>query len=422
VSRTAVTRGRRRALPSRPQAPQEPDIRGRLGVRPLINLTGTLTAFGGISARPEAIEAAAAIMARGVDIVELQARASQVVAEVTGAEAGFVAACSSAGICMGVAGAMTGADLARIERLPDTSGMRDEVILQTGHKVNYGHAIAQDVRQTGARLVEVGDVNAAKPHQLEAALGPDTAAGLYVVSHHCVAYGQIPFADFARICHGQGVPVIVDLAAEYDLRSYLTEGADLTIHSSHKFLGGATAGIVAGRRDLVRAAFLQNWGIARPMKVGKEGVASALAALQSWVTRDHAAERAQRRRQLELWRRCLAPFAGITATIDPDPTANPFDRLKVRVDAAVAGLSAVELVRLLETGEPPIAVRSHQLELGEFVMDPRSLADGEPELVADRLVAILDAARDGSAEAAPGEVARWRAAKARALADWPDIL
>lgn len=396
------------------------DIRRRLGARPLINLTGTLTAYGGISARPEAIAAAAAIMGRGVDIVELQACASRVIAEATGSEAGFVAACSSAGICMAIAGAMTGNDLALIERLPDTAGMRSCVVIQTGHLVNYGHSISQDIRQTGARVVAIGDANAAKTHQLEAALGPDTAAALYVVSHHCMPYGQISFGAFVRVCHERAVPVIVDLAAEYDLTGYLRQGADVTIHSSHKFLGGATAGIVAGRKDLIRAAYLQNFGIGRPMKAGKESVASALVALQSWRTRDHEAERQSAREQLEYWRGRFERYPGVTAALDPDPTGNPFDRLKVTVDPP-AGLSALELVHRLETGDPPIAVRAHQLELGWLVMDPRSLGEGELEIVADRVCAILDAVREGGPGDAQGDLQRWKTAKAARLAAWPDI-
>jgi uncharacterized pyridoxal phosphate-dependent enzyme len=340
------------------------DIRQRLGARPLIKLTGTLTAYGGISARPEAIEAAAAIMGRGVDIVELQACASRIIAEATGAEAGFVAACSSAGICMALAGAMTGSDLALIERLPDTTGMRSGVVIQTGHLVNYGHSISQDIRQTGARVVAIGDANATRTHQLQAALRPDTAAALYVVSHHCMPYGQIPFAAFVGACHEHGIPVIVDLAAEYDLTGYLRQGADVTIHSSHKFLGGATAGIVAGKKNLIRAAWLQSFGIGRPMKVGKESVASALVALQSWMVRDHDNERQRAREKLEYWRARLERYPGITAALDPDPTGNPFERLKVTVDPAASGLSALELVHRLETGDPPIVVRAHQLEPG----------------------------------------------------------
>jgi len=397
------------------------DIRRRFGARPLINLTGTLTAYGGISARPEAIAAAAAIMNRGVDIVELQACASRIIAEATGAEAGFVAACSSAGICMAIAGAMTGSDLALIERLPDTTGMPSGVVIQTGHLVNYGHSIGQDIRQTGGRVVAIGDTNAAKIHQLEAALRSDVAAALYVVSHHCTPYGQIPFAEFVRVCHEHAIPVIVDLAAEYDLAGYLRQAADVTIHSSHKFLGGATAGIVAGRRDIIRAAYLQSFGIGRPMKAGKESVASALAALQSWIARDHRREREQALEKLTYWRARLQDYKGITAAIDPDPTGNPFDRLKVTVDPAAADLSALELVHRLETGDPPIVVRSHQLELGWFIMDSRSLGEGELELVANRICAVLERAREGGSGHGQTPLHQWKTAKSERLASWPDI-
>lgn len=396
------------------------DLESWLGIPPLINLTGTLTSHGGASACAEAVEAASAMMRRGVDIVDLQARASRVIAEATGAEAGFVAACSSAGICMAVAGAMTGDDLARIERLPDSSGMRNEVVIQAGHVVNYGHSIAQDVRLPGARPVVVGDVNAAKSHQLQAAIGPATAAGLFVVSHHCVQEGQVPFTAFRQICHDRGIPVIVDLAAEYDLHGYLRQGADITIHSSHKFLSGPTAGIVAGRKALVRAAYLQSFGIARPMKAGKESIAGALAALKVWTARDHAADRRRARDRLDYWRSRLEGYPGIVASIDPDPTGNPFERLKVSIDAGRAGLSAVQLVCELETGNPPIAVRAHDIEHGCFVMDPRSLGEGELEIVAARIRGVLDAARAGTRTSAPSDVHQWKLQKAQALREWPD--
>jgi L-seryl-tRNA(Ser) seleniumtransferase len=394
------------------------DIRVRLGAQPVINLTGTLTTLGGISARPEAIEAASAIMGRGVDIVELQACASRVVARVTGAEAGFISACSSAGICMAVAGSMTGDLMPAIERLPDTAGLKNEVVIQTGHLVNYGHPIEQDIRLTGARPVAFGSVNSATPAQLAGAIGPGTAAGLYVVSHHCAPDGQIPFADFARACHARGVPVIVDLAAEYDLTGYLQAGADITIHSAHKFLGGATAGVVAGRKALVRAAFLQNYGIARPMKVGKEGIAAAIGALQAHAAEDRASIRASLREPLLMWREAVSDMAGVTAEIDPDPTGNPFDRLRVTVLPG-AGFQAVDIVHALETGTPSIRVRTHQIEHGSFVMDPRSLSAGETEIVAGRLrEAIADARRQD--EGKSDRVQAWKSQRAHALLDWPD--
>lgn len=392
------------------------DIRVSLGATPVINLTGTLTTLGGISARPEAIAAAAAIMGKGVDIVELQAAASRAIAEVTGAEAGFVSACSSAGICMALAGAVTGDSIAAIEQLPDTAGLKNEVVIQTGHLVNYGHPITQDIRLVGARAVAFGAVNAASQGQLAGAIGPNTAAALYVVSHHCAPDGQIPFADFARVCRQRGVPVIVDLAAEYDLTGYHRAGADITIHSAHKFVGGATAGIVSGRKALVRAAFLQNYGIGRPMKVGKEGIAAAIVALRSFAGEDRAALRAALRQPLLRWREAVADIAGIRADIDPDPTDNPFDRLRINV-LPDAGFAAVDVVHALETGTPSIRVRTHQLEHGSFVMDPRSLGPGEHDVVAERLRAAIGEARRNQGDG----VQAWKTARAGALRLWPDI-
>ncbi|WP_291651569.1 PLP-dependent transferase [Bosea sp. (in: a-proteobacteria)] len=391
------------------------DIRERLGVEPVINLTGTLTTLGGINARPEAIVAAAEILGFGVDMVELQAAASRAIAAATGAEAGFVSACSAAGICMAIAGAMTGDQPAVIGRLPDTQGLKNEVVIQTGHLVDYGHPVEQDIRLTGARAVTVGAVNQVSAGQLAAAIGPDTAAALYVVSHHCAPDGQLPFADFVRICHARDVPVIVDLAAEYDIHGYLAAGADITIHSAHKFLGGATAGIVAGRKALVRAAFLQSQGIARPMKVGKEGIAAALAALSLYMAEDRKTVQAGLRATLLRLRDQLAGMRGIVAEIDPDPTGNPFDRLRLSVGPE-AGFQAVDMVRALENGTPPVRVRTHQIEHGSFVIDIRSMRDGELPIVGDCLRAAAARAANGPRTT----VQEWKAERGSALARWPD--
>src|SRR5262249_61417823 len=105
------------------------------------------------------------------------------------------------------------------------------------------------------------------PYHLIGKMTERTAAAVYVVSHHAVQYGQIELAEFSDICRTRGVPVIVDAASEYNLRGFLAKGADLVGYSEKKFLGGPTARIVAGRKDLVRAAFLQNCGIGRGMKV-----------------------------------------------------------------------------------------------------------------------------------------------------------
>jgi L-seryl-tRNA(Ser) seleniumtransferase len=267
------------------------DPRPRLNLRRIINAAGTMTALGASAAVPEAIRAASDLLPVFVEIDDLQREANRAIARATGAEAGFVTACSSAGITLAIAAAMTGSDLGRIARLPDPTGMKSRVAIQRGHLIDYGAPIEQAIRITGARVVPVGEAKRATTEQFEAALNDRTAAALSVVSHHTEQTGQIPLVDFAAICIRRGVPLIVDAASEYYLTGFVAAGADIAIYSAHKFLGGLTAGIVAGKKELIRAAYLQNAGIGRGFKVGKEGIVGAIAALDAWCKRDHAAHR-----------------------------------------------------------------------------------------------------------------------------------
>lgn len=394
------------------------DLHTRLGLRPVINVSGTMTSLGASIAVPAAVDAVAEILPRFVEIADLQRRASAVIARACGAQAGFVTASCSAGITLAIAGTMTGDDLAAVERLPDSSGLKHEVVVQTGHLVNYGAPVDQAIRLAGARVVAVGQTTEAAGYQLAGALGPQTAAALYVVSHHTAAYGLIPFATFVDTAHAKGVPVIVDAASEYDLTGFIARGADIALYSAHKFLGGPTAGIVAGRKPLVRAAWLQNHGIGRGMKVGKESIWGTMAALQAWGRRDHAAVRERERAALALWRDGLAGLAGVRAAIDPDPTGNPLDRLRIAIDARAAGITAWDLVDQLAEGDPPVIARDHEAELGYFFLDPCNLHPGQEHVVLTALTGVLERARS---ERRPATTLAERGARRiAARLRWPD--
>ena len=360
----------------------------KLGLSPIINVAGTMTALGASIMVPEAVAAMAEIAPEFVRIEELQRCASHVIARLTGAEAGCVTASSAAGMTLSIAGAMTGTDLAAIERLPSVGGPKNEVLIQMGHMVNYGAPVEQAIRLSGATPVAVGSASGAALYQLEGAFNERTVAALYVVSHHTVQYGLITLEVFASACRRQGVPVIVDAASEYDLRGFLTKGADLVIYSGHKFLGGPTSGIIAGRKDLVHAAFLQNRGIGRGMKVGKESIAGLIAALEVWERRDHGAIRERERATLDLWKRTLDAFATVRTAIVPDPTGNPLDRLEIRV-ASNMDFTVMDLAAALQAGDSPVIVRDDEIDRGVFELDPCNLHPGEAEIVATRLAEIL---------------------------------
>ena len=366
----------------------QPDIRRQLGLRPIINASGTMTVLGASIMVPEAIAAMAAIAGEFVEMQQLHQLASEAVASATGAEAGFITASCASAITLAVAATLTGDRLLAIERLPDTTGLKREVLVQLGHMVGYGASLEQTIAMTGARVVPVGTVSMARDYQLNDAITENTACAVFVVSHMTVQYAMLGLEQVCRICHAKGVPVIVDAASEYDLRGFLARGADLVVYSGHKFLGGPTSGIVAGSKALVQAAALQNRGIGRGMKVGKESIAGVMAALQAWGRRDHQAIRARERQALDLWMQVLAPSADVHCRLAPDPTGNPLDRLRVTVLPS-SHWTARRLADALAAAEPPVMVRDYQTDLGYFDLDPCNLHPGEAKKVAHQLVACL---------------------------------
>ncbi|WP_017968418.1 aminotransferase class V-fold PLP-dependent enzyme [Rhizobium leguminosarum] len=369
------------------------DIRPSLGLRPVINVSGTMTSLGASIVVPEAISAMASILPHFVEINDLQRKASAVIARLTGGEAGFVTASCSAGISLAVAGAITGNNLLAIEKLPDVVPEKNEVLVQMGHVVSYGAPVDQAIRLAGGKVVLVGQATSTHRFHMENAITDKTAAAVYVVSHHVVDYGLLNLKEFVEIAHAKGVPVIVDAASEYDLRIFLEQGADIALYSGHKFLGGPTSGIVAGRKELVRHAFLHNMGIGRGMKVGKESIFGVMAALEAWENRDHAGIRERETGYLNLWKRTLDGRPGLTALIEPDPTHNPLERLRLIVDPEQAHITAWDLADALAKGSPPIIVRDHEVEHRYFYLDPCNLHAGEETVVAERLAQELDQAR-----------------------------
>ncbi|PKA42064.1 aminotransferase class V-fold PLP-dependent enzyme [Rhizobium sullae] len=369
------------------------DIRTSIGLRPVINVSGTMTSLGASIVVPEAIAAMSSILPQFVEINDLQRKASVVIARLTGAEAGFVTASCSAGISLAVAGTMTGNNLLAIEKLPDVAPEKNEVLVQMGHVVSYGAPVDQAIRLAGAKVVLVGQATSTHRFHMENGITEKTAAAVYVVSHHVVDYGLLNLKEFVEIAHAKGVPVIVDAASEYDLRIFLEQGADVALYSGHKFLGGPTSGIVAGRKELVRSAFLQNMGIGRGMKVGKESIFGVMAALEAWEQRDHAGIREREAGYLDLWRQTLEGRPGVTALIEPDPTNNPLDRMRVILKPEEAHITAWDMADALARGTPPIIVRDHEVEHQYFYLDPCNLHPGQEKLVAIRLAEELDKAR-----------------------------
>ena len=360
------------------------EIYERIGVPAVINAAGKLTALGG-SAQAEEVAAAQFSAARGhVDLAALRQRAGELIAKATGAEGASVTTGAAAGIVVSVAAVIAGTDPRLVARLPESDGLRNAVLIQAGHWVNFGAPVEQMVRMGGGRPSMVGTVNGVSEELLAASLDAEQpAALLYVQSHHAVQGRMVPLDRCVALAHEADVPLIVDAAAEDDLRRYVAAGADLVTYSGGKAFGGPTAGFVAGRRELIEACEAQTRGIARPMKVGKEQIAALIVAVERYGQRDEAAERDRWRRVNAVVSGALAGVAGVAVTLRADEAGRPIER--VAISAVEGAFDPRELVRFLADGTPSIRTRNHQLDAGLVQVDPRELSEEQATVIAGRL-------------------------------------
>jgi L-seryl-tRNA(Ser) seleniumtransferase len=206
---------------------------------------------------------------------------------------------------------------------------------------------------------------------------------VFVVSHHAAQSGMIGLAEFCAICHAAGVPVIVDAAGEHNLAEPLRAGADIAIASAHKNYGALTAGIIAGRRDLVAPCLMQDAGIGRPMKVGKEGIAGAIAALEAWQHQDLAAVHADWTRRAGMARELLSGLPQLRIELAPDMAGSALQRARVHMS------DAARMADRLADGDPSIRVWRLGLPRGYFELDPRTISDDEMRATCQAIRAIL---------------------------------
>jgi len=354
----------------------------RLGVRRVINASGRMTALGGAAVRPEVAQAMAEAAGTFVDLGELKRAAAHRIAELAGAEAAFLTTGAAAGIAVMTAAAVAGTDPARVAALPDPDWQPCEVLLQAGHVVDFGAPVRQMIRLGGGRPVTAGSVNHVRADEFAASIGPRTAAVLFVQSHHAVQKGMLGLDEVVPIAHAAGVPVLVDAAAEEDLGRYLS--ADLVAYSGGKAPEGPTSGFVLGRRGLIEACWAQERGIARPMKIGKEGILGLVAALEAYVAQDQAAESARRHAVVAELLGGLRDIDGIVVGTESDEAGRDIPRVTVGL-APGAPFSLADLVSELQQGSPAVYPRAHHLREGFVALDPRPLGPGEPALIATRV-------------------------------------
>src|SRR5579884_2521791 len=229
-----------------------------IGVKPVINAVGHQTLLGGSQLSPRVRAAMEEANRYYVDMRDLLDRSGQIIAGLLGAEAAYVTPGCAAALALGTAACIAGTDMDKIGQLPDTTGLKNEVLIQKRSRYKYDRCPTI----VGARLVEVGDEEGTTAEQLEAAIGPRTACVLYCARLQGQP-GVLSLSEVVETAHRRDVPVLVDAAGEVFpldyMRSFPKSGADLVGHGSKYFGGPNSAGILCGRRDLVESASIQGF-------------------------------------------------------------------------------------------------------------------------------------------------------------------
>jgi L-seryl-tRNA(Ser) seleniumtransferase len=309
-----------------------------------------------------------------------------------GAEAALVTAGASAGLILQAAACIAGADPAKIRRLPDSHGMRNEIVIQRAHRFAYDQAY----RVAGGVLVEIGLARRTQPDELEAALTERTAAVAHLVAPFTSPPGTLAVEQVIAIAHARGVPVIVDAASMLPPRENLTKhlrlGADLVSLSGGKGIRGPqSTGILAGRRDLVRAATLNsspNQAVGRAAKTSKEEIVGLLVALELFLAEDEAAEMKRYRDLCTAIVEAVVDLPGLRAVVEQDPVNRVLPHAVIYFTPEWTGPSGSAVRFQLTLGDPPIYVKQGADQGGyfdEIAIDPFNLQPGDEVIIASRL-------------------------------------
>lgn len=370
--------------------PSDGGVYEELGVQPLINAAGTYTSLGGSLILPEVRAAMDEAARHYVSIPELHEAAGKRIASLVGAEAALVTAGCAAALTLATAACVCGEDEDAIRRVPDTEGLKNEVIFVKEHRFGYDHAI----RNVGVNIVEVESKS-----EMRAAIGERTAMLFFL--NNANNRGPITREELVAIGKEAGVPTLIDAAADLppaaNLSAYIDIGYDLVAFSGGKGLRAPQcSGFLLGRRDLIRAAYVNGSphsnSVARIAKVGKEEIVGLTKAVELYFERDHEAE----------WNEWEARVRHILSTVEQVPgvsgerfvpeIANEVPHAAIEWDPARIPLTRKDFVEALRTGEPRIEVRPSdpgepRLEIGVWMMEPE-----DNRVVAARCVEILEAA------------------------------
>ena len=369
-----------------------------LGAEPVINATGSVTMLGGSTPAPEVKEAMERAEGAYIPLMELEEKAGAAIAKMVNVPAAYITSGAGSALTLATAACMAGDDDAKIQQLPDTTGMKNEILLQERHRYWYDRCL----ELAGAKLVTFGNAEGTTREDLEKAIGPNTAA----VHYYAVAQEPDPkslsLEDTIEIAHDKGVPVLVDAAGQiYPLDlfgSYVRMGADFQCTAAKYMSSPQSTGLAFGSEDMIRKLALQSFvsyegrrirGVGRPQKVDRQEMVGVVAAVRRWMTMNHEERLVDTETKCRNMLSPLLGIPGLTVELINNIIGHQPYGVTLEVDSDVTGITAHNVVDLLKAGDPPIWTRVREGDTG-IVLHAFGLNEGEDKIVGERIAALFE--------------------------------
>ena len=360
----------------------------RLGVRRVINAWGVATELGGWG-QSERVTRAMEEANRGtVEMQELLRKSGDFIADLLGVEAAFVTSGGAAAQALSVAACMAGMDPDRIAQLPDTTGMKNEVVIQKRNRYMFDRCYTL----TGASLTEAGDDDGTTKDDLNAAIGPNATAVAYYIQPP-IDDTIVSLEDTVALARSRGVTALADACSQIYPLDYFrrcAQSADLVTFGA-KYMGAPhSAGFVCGKRDLIDAVSAQSFvtyhydggrAVGRAMKIDRHEIIGVVTAIEDWFTMDHEERILEYETRFATIDDALGDVDGVSTRRIEVPHYVPYMML-VDVDEPVVGKTAEQVRVKLDNGSPRIWVGA---EDGSLRVVVNCMSDEETAVVAERL-------------------------------------
>lgn len=373
------------------------DIYRELGATPIINAIGSVTMLGGSTPIREVKEAMERADSAYIPLMELEEKAGKAIAEMLNVPAAYVTSGAGSALTLATAAFMAGDDDNKIQQLPDTTGMKNEILIQKRQRYWYDRCL----ELAGARLVEFGTEESTTAADLERMIGPNTVAVHYYAVEQSPDPKALSLEETINVAHSNGVPVMVDSAGQiYPLDimgKYVRMGADFQCIAA-KYLGATqSTGLALGTEETIEKLALQTFvgyegrrirGVGRPQKVDRQEMVGAVAAVRHWMTMNHEERLAKAERQSQTVMAPLDNIPGVKVQMLENIMGHQPFGVRLDVDSTVHGLTAEAVVRKLKEGDPPIWTRVREGE-DFIIIHMFGLSDGEEKIVGERIAALF---------------------------------